>query len=100
MLTKSPEPRSSPDERPMRSFDVYTRPLRRSTDFSGAQTAVPFVVFALVASIPVITHPVPPLTDYVNQLPRLHVIAAIGKDPDLSRFYEIGWHGLPHLMMD
>ena len=30
----------------MRSFDVYTRPLRRSTDFSGPQTAVLFVLFA------------------------------------------------------
>src|SRR5438128_118651 len=48
----------------MRSFDVYTRPLRRSTDFSGLQTAVLFVVFALVASIPVITHPVLPLVAF------------------------------------
>ena len=49
----------------MRSFDVYTRPLRRSTDFfSGPQTAVLFVVLALVASIPLITHPLPhPVAD-------------------------------------
>jgi hypothetical protein len=84
----------------MRSFDVYTRPLRRSTDFSGAQTAVLFVVFALVAAIPVITHPLPPLTDYVNHLARMHVIATIGNDPDLSRFYEIDWQIIPNLMMD
>jgi len=84
----------------MRSFDVYTRPLRRSTDFSGPQTAVLFVVFALVASIPVITHPLPPLTDYVNHLARMHVIATIGNDPDLSRFYEIDWQIIPNLMMD
>src|SRR5947209_11308603 len=84
----------------MRSFDVYTRPLRRSTDFSGPQTAVLFVVFALVASIPVITHPLPPLTDYVNHLARMHVIATIGSDPDLSRFYEIDWQIIPNLMMD
>ena len=84
----------------MRSFDVYTRPLRRSTDFSGPQTAVLFVVFALVASIPVITHPVPPLTDYVNHLARMHVIATIDNDADLSRFYEIDWQIIPNLMMD
>src|SRR6266576_2470577 len=83
----------------MRSFYVYTRPLRRSTDFSGLQTAVLFVVFALVASIPVITHPVPPLTDYVNHLARMHVIATIGTDSDLSRFYEIDWQIIPNLMM-
>jgi hypothetical protein len=84
----------------MRSFDAYTRPLRRSTDFSGPQTAVLFVVFALVASIPVITHPLPPLTDYVNHLARMHVLATIGNDPDLSRFYEIDWQIIPNLMMD
>jgi len=84
----------------MRSFDVYTRPLRRSTDFSGPQTAVLFVLFALVASIPVITHPLPPLSDYVNHLARMHVIATIGNDPDLSRFYEIDWQIVPNLMMD
>ncbi len=32
----------------MRSFDVYTRPLWRSTDFSGPQTAVLFVVFLII----------------------------------------------------
>jgi hypothetical protein len=84
----------------MRSFDVYTRPLPRSTDFSGPQTAVLFIVFALVTSIPVITHPLPPLTDYVNHLARMHVIATIGNDPDLSRFYEIDWQIIPNLMMD
>jgi hypothetical protein len=84
----------------MRSFDVYTRPLRRSTDFSGPQTAVLFVLFALVASIPVITHPLPPLTDYVNHLARMHVLATIGNDPDLTRFYEIDWQIIPNLMMD
>ena len=85
----------------MRSFDVYTRPLRRSTDlFSGPQTAVLFVVLALVASIPLITHPLPPLADYVNHLARMHVIAAMGKDVDLTRFYEIDWQIVPNLMMD
>src|SRR5437016_320782 len=84
----------------MRSFDVYTRPLRRSTDFSAPQTAVLFALFALVASIPIITHPLPPLTDYVNHLARMHVIATIGNDPDLSRFYEIDWQIIPNLVMD
>src|SRR5690348_14971835 len=84
----------------MRSFDVYTRPLRRSTDFSAPQTAVLFALFALVGSIPVITHPLPPLTDYVNHLARMHVIASIGNDPDLSRFYEIDWQIIPNLVMD
>ena len=78
----------------------FLRPLRRATDFSGAQTAVLFVVFILVASIPIITHPLPPLSDYVNHLARMHVMASIGHDPDLSRFYEIEWQIIPNLMMD
>src|SRR5262245_14862390 len=84
----------------MRSFDVYTRPLRRSTDFSAPQTAVLFALFALVGSIPVTTRPHPPLTVNINHLTRKHVIAIIGGDPDLSRFYEIDWQIIPNLVMD
>jgi hypothetical protein len=84
----------------MRSFDVHQMPVRRSVDFSGPQTAVLFIVFALVASIPILTHPLPPLTDYVNHLARMHVIATIDQDPDLARFYTIHWQIIPNLMMD
>jgi len=84
----------------MRSFDIHKTPVRRSIDFSGPQTAVLFVVFALVASIPIITHPLPPLTDYINHLARMQVIASIDRDPDLARFYSIDWQIVPNLMMD
>jgi hypothetical protein len=73
---------------------------RRMAEFSGAQVAVLFAALALVAAIPIITHPLPPLSDYVNHLARMHVIASIGKDADLSRFYEIDWQIVPNLMMD
>ncbi|MBV8752349.1 MAG: hypothetical protein JO328_05770 [Hyphomicrobiales bacterium] len=73
---------------------------RSSAEFSGAQIAVLFAALALVASIPVITHPLPPLSDYVNHLARMHVMASIGHDPDLTRFYEIDWQIIPNLMMD
>jgi hypothetical protein len=72
----------------------------RSADFSAPQTAVLFVVFALVAAIPIITHPLPPLEDYVNHLARMHVIASINKDADLARFYSIDWQIVPNLTMD
>jgi len=75
-------------------------PRRRRAEFTGAQIAVLFAALALVASIPIITHPLPPLADYVNHLARMHVIAAIGNDADLSRFYEIQWQIIPNLMMD
>jgi hypothetical protein len=76
------------------------RPLRRAADFSGLQILVLFGLFTLVASIPIITHQLPPLSDYVNHLSRMHVIATVGSDPDLARFYEIQWQIIPNLVMD
>ncbi|HEX2654314.1 MAG TPA: hypothetical protein VHN11_11775 [Xanthobacteraceae bacterium] len=81
------------------SGDIFSRP-QRLGDFSAPQIAVLFALVALVASIPVITHPLPPLTDYVNHLARMHVIATIGNDANLERFYEISWQIIPNLMMD
>ena len=78
-----------------------TAPLRRRTlAFSGGQIAVLLLLMLLVASIPIWTNPLPPLSDYVNHLARMHVIAAINSDPDLARFYEIDWQPIPNLMMD
>src|SRR6266852_3219038 len=73
---------------------------RRALVFSGGQIAVLLVLMLLVASIPIWTNPLPPLSDYVNHLARMHVIAAINSDPDLARFYEIDWQPIPNLMMD
>ena len=64
---------------------------RRALAFSGGQIAVLLFLMLLVASIPIWTNPLPPLSDYVNHLARMHVIAAINNDPDLARFYEIDW---------
>ena len=75
-------------------------PPRRVKDFSGPQLVVLFFVLALIAFIPVITHPLPPLEDYANHLARMHVIATIQRDRDLARFYEIDWQIVPNLMMD
>jgi hypothetical protein len=66
----------------------------------------PLAVFALfvalfsVACIPLIAHQVPPLSDYVNHLARVHVINAIDRDPFLARFYLIDWQVIPNLMID
>src|SRR5262249_31355978 len=79
---------------------VAARPMRRGADFTGPQIAVFFVVLMLVASIPLLTHPLPPMTDYVNHLARMHVIATIDRDANLARFYEIDWQIVPNLMMD
>jgi hypothetical protein len=59
-----------------------------------------FIVLMALASIPIATHPLPPLSDYINHLARTHVIDAIGTDPDLSRYYLIEWQIIPNLMID
>lgn len=73
---------------------------KRTQAFSGGQVAVVTLLMLVVASIPIWTNPVPPLSDYINHLARMQVIAAIGKDANLARFYEIVWQPIPNLMMD
>src|SRR5256886_5658160 len=68
--------------------------------FSAGQIAVLFVALAAIASIPILLYPWPPLSDYINHLARMHVIAAVGSDPDLALFYQIEWQAIPNLMMD
>ncbi len=74
-------------------------PPRRALDFSRRTIALLFIACFVLVSIPIITHPIPPLSDYVNHLARMKVIAAPG-DPDLARFYFLEWSILPNLMMD
>ena len=73
---------------------------RRAGDLSAPQIGVLFLLFTVIATIPIITHPLPPIEDYVNHLARMHVIAVIGQDQNLARFYEIDWQIIPNLVMD
>ena len=82
------------------AIDVPSKRLLRSSSFSALHIFVVFVGLLMVAAIPLITQPLPPLEDYVNHLARMQVIATIGLDRNLARFYEIQWQILPNLMMD
>jgi hypothetical protein len=73
---------------------------QRSGDFSFGKVAALFVLLLAITSIPVVLHPWPPMSDYINHLARMQVIATIKSDPDLARFYEIDWQVIPNLMMD
>src|SRR5215471_11566016 len=73
---------------------------RRAVRFSPGQIAVLFVTLAIIASIPILLYPWPPLSDYINHLARMHVIASIRSDPNLAGFYEVEWQVIPNLMMD
>ena len=72
----------------------------RTVDFTDRQIAGLFVVLAAITVIPVILYPWPPLADYINHLSRMHIIASIGSDSDLSKFYDVNWQIIPNLMMD
>ena len=75
-------------------------PRSRAHGFSAPQIAVLSAAFTLLISIPIWTHPLPPLSDYVNHLARMHVIATLSKNPQLAQFYEIDWQVIPNLTMD
>src|SRR3989449_4571496 len=68
--------------------------------FSARQIAVLFEPLAAIASVPILLYPWPPLSDYINPLARMHVIAAVGSDPNLALFYQVEWQVIPNLMMD
>ena len=77
-----------------------TVPRFRTHGFSGGQIAVLAAAFTLLISIPIWTHPIPPLSDYINHLSRMHVIATLGKNPKLAEFYQVNWQVIPNLTMD
>jgi hypothetical protein len=73
---------------------------RVHSGLSPAAIALLFAVLMIVAVIPVLSHKLPPLSDYINHLARTYVINAIDDDPYLSRFYSIDWAVVPNLMID
>ena len=72
----------------------------RTPGFSAPQIWVLFAAFTLLISIPIWTHPLPPLSDYINHLARMQVIATINENPQLAKYYEINWQVIPNLIMD
>jgi hypothetical protein len=73
---------------------------QQAVRFSARQIAALFVTLAAIASVPILLYPWPPLSDYINHLARMHVIATIRSDPNLALFYEVEWQVIPNLMMD
>lgn len=69
-------------------------------DFRPSTIWLLFVVLLLIASIPVLTHALPPLSDYVNHLGRTYIINHIGTDPYFARYYNANWQLVPNLMID
>ena len=59
-----------------------------------------FAGMLVLVALPIIAEPLPPLTDYVNHLARMHVMARLDVNPVLAEFYEIRWAVIPNLVMD
>ncbi|OYX86925.1 MAG: hypothetical protein B7Y84_13250, partial [Azorhizobium sp. 32-67-21] len=73
---------------------------RRPADLGRRSLVFLFLLLLALVAVPVLTHPVPPLSDYANHLARMHIIATVSHNPDLARFYHIEWAVIPNLMMD
>lgn len=69
-------------------------------DLGAGTVAALFAAVAGAVAVPILTHPLPPLSDYINHLATAHVIDAIGSDADLQRFYLVEWRPIPNLMME
>ncbi len=72
----------------------------RKTDFSGRQVLVFFTALTFLISIPIWTHRLPPISDYVNHLARMHVLKTISQNSQLAQFYDVHWQAIPNLTMD
>jgi hypothetical protein len=92
---------NSPEMRPVMEVSAADRQgARRAGDFSPGVIAALFVLLTAIAAMPVLTHPLPPLQDYINHLARMHVIGSLDADPLLANFYELHWAVIPNLVMD
>jgi hypothetical protein len=58
------------------------------------------LVLCLALLAPLTLADVPPLLDYPNHLARLFVLAFVGTDPVLARFYQPHWGIIPNLALD
>ncbi len=59
-----------------------------------------YVTLLAVIVSPILFDPIPPLTDYINHLARMHVLANLDGDPVLAKFYGVHWAIIPNLIMD
>ncbi len=72
----------------------------RGGAFGKANIALLFALLLAIAAIPILLNPLPPISDYVNHLARMQIIATVDSDEYLHRYYEIDWQVIPNLMMD
>ena len=99
MLVLTHSPGFAPSSAPADAAAAARR-IRRAAEFGPGKIAVLFAVLLAIAVVPILLNPLPPISDYINHLARMHIIAAGNSDPFLHRYYEISWQVIPNLMMD
>lgn len=77
-----------------------TRTANAAAGFGKGTIALLFALLLALAAIPILLNPLPPISDYVNHLARMQIIATVNSDEYLHRYYEIDWQVIPNLMMD
>lgn len=87
---------------PMSEVDTPSgiAPASKSETFEAHDVILAFVALAAVALMPVFLVQIAPLSDWVNHLGRMQVMAVGASDPYLSAFYSIDWQLIPNLAMD
>jgi hypothetical protein len=88
--TLSPDSQRRPNPSPACGRDGKSPVL----DFSGLQVAALFVLFAFIAAIPVLLHPLPPISDFNH--PRACIIAVGRIRP--RPFHQVGGRSFPTMM--
>ena len=58
------------------------------------------VLLVAVVTLPLLAVPVPPLTDFINHLARMRIMAALPDNPILAHYYQVHWAVIPNLIMD
>lgn len=66
----------------------------------GRALSLAFAFMLLLVATPILMEPLPPLTDYVNHLARMHVMARLDSNPVLASLYNVHWAIIPNLIMD
>lgn len=100
MLVLTHSPGFAPNFAPTDAGLAIARRSRRAAGFSNGKIALLFALLLAIAAVPILLNPLPPISDYINHLARMHIIAAGNSDPLLHRYYEVNWQVIPNLMMD
>ena len=100
MLVLTHSPGFAPNFAPTDAGLAIARRSRRAAGFSKGKIALLFALLLAIAAVPILLNPLPPISDYINHLARMHIIAAGNSDPLLHRYYEVNWQVIPNLMMD